>query len=347
MRFHALLSVRDEADIIGQSLRQMLSWVDSIFVFDTGSIDDTWEIVREVAAQDKRIKPLRKDPVVFDNALVRGWLFNEARGEMEDGDWFLRVDADEFHNVPPPEFVRTRLSKNETVVWHQYYDFRLTAAEVKAWREGKEALTDRRRPITDRRRWFTVSSYSEPRLCRYRPTMRWPKTASFPINAGFVARERLPIRHYLYRDPPQMDRRCRVRALTIARNRDLLFTGFDAAGAERLRAVLWNSGDASPDSPRHEQKYSLETEWWRFITPDNWAGLRYWEPGTPLPEFAFTNHVARLPKRIAQRCVHAFMLPFLDRLRPAWAPDAYPDKWSAEDRERFRRELSNESTIYP
>ena len=43
-RFHALLPVRDEADIIGQSLRHMLTWVDAIYVFDNGSVDDTWEI---------------------------------------------------------------------------------------------------------------------------------------------------------------------------------------------------------------------------------------------------------------------------------------------------------------
>ena len=66
---------------------------------------------------------------------------------MRDGDWFLRVDADEFHHVPPPEFVRTRLAPHETIVFHQYYDFRLTAAEV----AGVAGGAGRRSPIAPAR----------------------------------------------------------------------------------------------------------------------------------------------------------------------------------------------------
>jgi glycosyltransferase involved in cell wall biosynthesis len=281
MRFHALLAIRDEADIIGQSLQHMLKWADTIFVFDTGSVDETWEIVQEAAAADRRVRPLNQDAVVFDDSLVRGWLFDKARKEMEEGDWFLRVDADEFHHVTPPEFVRTRLSKHETVVWHQYYDFRLLESEVTAWRAGKETVADRQRPIADRRRWFTVSSYSEPRLCRYRSTMRWPKSASFPINAGFVARERLPVRHYLHRDPPQLNKRCKIRALTVAVNGSQLFTDFGRADAKRLRSSLAPNNSTMQILGGDIPRTSLDHEWWRFITPDNTTVLHYREPGTP------------------------------------------------------------------
>ena len=57
---------------------------------------------------------------------------------MRDGDWFLRVDADEFHHIVPPEFVNTRLQRHETVAYHQYYDFRLLQSEVDAWNRGTE-----------------------------------------------------------------------------------------------------------------------------------------------------------------------------------------------------------------
>ncbi len=114
---------------------------------------------------------------------------------MHNGDWFLRVDADEFHHIAPPEFVKNCMGKHETAAYHQYYDFHLLQSEVNAWNAGEETLKDRRRPIEDRRRHYTVSEYSEPRLCRYRETMQWPVTVSFPFNAGYVARERLPIRH--------------------------------------------------------------------------------------------------------------------------------------------------------
>ena len=132
MRFHALLPVRDEADVIGQCLRHLLSWADAVYVFDTGSVDDTWEIVRDVASRDDRVRLLGRDSVYFSETRLRAWMFHQARAHMRDGDWFLRVDADEFHHVPPPEFVHTRLRAHETIVFHQYYDFRLTVAEVAA-----------------------------------------------------------------------------------------------------------------------------------------------------------------------------------------------------------------------
>src|SRR4051794_38075671 len=125
MRFHAMLPVRDEADIIEQSLSALLTWADAIYVFDTGSVDETWDIVQAAAARDGRVIPLKRNPVFFCDTKVRAWLFHQARQYMHDGDWFLRVDADEFHHVPPPEFIKTRIRKCETVAWHQYYDFRL------------------------------------------------------------------------------------------------------------------------------------------------------------------------------------------------------------------------------
>lgn len=59
--FFALLPVRDEADIIGQCLDHALRWADEIYVFDTGSVDNAWEIVQEFASRDKRVVPMRKE----------------------------------------------------------------------------------------------------------------------------------------------------------------------------------------------------------------------------------------------------------------------------------------------
>jgi hypothetical protein len=257
---------------------------------------------------------LKKDAVYFSDTGLRGWIFHQARRNMREGDWFLRVDADEFHHIPPPEFVRTRLRRHETIVWHQYYDFRLTAAEVKGWDEGKETPADRLRPIEDRRQWFTPSEYSEPRLCRYRETMRWPATRSFPCNAGYVARERLPIRHYPHRDPAQLRRRCRLRSIMMASH---------------------NSDWTNPES-----HHWMEGEWRKFITPDTLAGLQRWRPGTELPEFRFTSHLRPPPIRAAQRLLHTFCLPLFDRFRGEWDDKAYPQKIPGEIAEALKRELA-------
>ena len=147
-------------------------------------------------------------------------------------------------------------------MFHQYYDFRLTAAEVQAWQAGRETLADRARPIEQRRRFFTVSPYSEPRLCRYRASMRWPPTVSFPFNAGFRARARLPIRHYPHRDPVQLERRCRLRAAMMA----------DAENRSH-----WS---------RPDQHHWSQGDWQSFIVPDDHPDLRTGSRGPRCPSSA-------------------------------------------------------------
>ena len=302
MRFHALLPVRDEADIIEQCLRHLLGWADAVYIFDSGSTDQTWEIVSELAAKENRLKLLGKDRVFFSDKSVRAWIFQAARTHMRDGDWFLRVDADEFHHVAPPEFIKTRVGKQETVVYHQYYDFRFTEAELTAWNDEPEALADRTRPIEERRRFYTISDYTEPRLCRYRASMKWPSTVSFPFNAGFRAEARLPIRHYPHRDPLQMDRRCRVRSLMMQ--------------------------DPLNASARH---WAI-ADWREHIAPDRWIALKHWRPGTDLPQLHFRNHLAPTGKRALQRVVHRCFVRILDRLRPDDGPCPYPRRIFTENK---------------
>jgi hypothetical protein len=213
---------------------------------------------------------------------------------MGEGDWFIRADADEFHHIAPPEFVKTRLCPHETIACHQYYDFRITSTEAEDWEQGRETPADRKRPIEERRRWFTICDYTEPRLCRYRKSMRWPETVSFPYNAGYVAAERLPIRHYPHRDPVQLARRCRLRAIMLA------------------------------DHDNACNRHWAQADWKQHIVADNLTGLRYWKPGTALPEPHFTNHLAPLPKRVLQRITHAWFLPLLDKFRPGYSAAGAP-----------------------
>jgi hypothetical protein len=242
-------------------------------------------------------------------------MFHQARESMREGDWFLRVDADEFHDVPPPEFVGSRLRPHETIVYHQYYDFALRQSEVDDWEAGREGLRDRERPIEERRQWYALSSYSEPRLCRYRKTMKWPPSVSFPFNAGFVARARLPIRHYPHRDPAQLERRCRLRAIMMA---------------DPENRANWS---------RPDLHHWTEGAWRRFVVPDDAPGLKRWNSHSPLPEPHQTNHLAPPHKRLARRIAHAFLLPVLDLTRPGWPEDASPQPISPDIIARLKQEL--------
>lgn len=315
--FYALLPVRDESDIIKECLENLLGWADSIFVFDTGSVDNTWEIVNELSLNEARIKPIKKDSVYFSDTLVRGWLFENTRSIMRNSDWFIRADADEFYHVPPPEFVKSSLRKHETVVWHQQYNFCLLQKEADSLQNNEAVSDERQKPISDRRRWWWAGEYSEPRLCQYRSTMKWPAQLSFPYNAGFVAKERLPIRHYPHRDPLQLRRRCCLRSIMLE---DKSISGKHWANIDQH---YWNFSD-----------------WRKFVRPDNQSGLHYWKTGETLPKIKNRNHLPPFRKRFIQYILHRFFVRLVDRLRPGWQPSDYPDPIPQEIVKRLEEVLA-------
>lgn len=157
MSFHGLLLIRDEIDILPETLPAFLSWCDSVTVFDLGSTDGTWEYVLDLARKDSRLIPFERRPVVYSDDL-RCVPFHFARERFRDGDWVVKLDADEFFHDDPREFVRERLRWFESVVYLQWYYFRLTEREVADWESGKVTIADRSRPIAERRTTCARSS---------------------------------------------------------------------------------------------------------------------------------------------------------------------------------------------
>ena len=303
MRIHGLMTVRDEDDILEQNLRASLEWIDTIHVYDTGSTDLSWDIVQDFAKRDARVVPVRRESTVFNEAL-RGILFEQARRSAADGDWFLRLDADEFYERSPRQFLTREIRSHETCVYLQWYFFRLTSREVRDWECGVEGLPDRQRPIIERRRFFTVPSYAEPRLFRYRKTMRWPSAASFPRNAGYIARKRIPIRHYPHRDPVQLEKRMRIRARM-----------FELGGSATTNAH-WRVEDWRQQVVEVPEDGRTDIVLPRGDVPGlNEGELHCATPGQPLPEVFHLNHLAPPRKRLAQRLAHRFLLPILDARR--------------------------------
>lgn len=310
MRFIGLMMVRDEEDIVSQTLAHLLTWIDALYVIDLGSTDQTWEIIQDAAAKDRRVVPYMSKPILYFDSL-RSVLFHHYRDRFRPGDWIMKIDADEFYQIPPPQFVRERVGRFEGCIHLLWYFFRLTSAEVSAYESGLDILEDRKRPIEQRRRMYKIASYAEPRMFRYRRSMRWHHTNSWPFNAGFVARERIPIRHYPHRDPLQMQRRYCLRAAMMRLGagtgphwilgdwrKDVVDLGLSSSG--RLEQTT-NQGLAA--APGHTD-----------------SDLREWAPGSPLPEPTFNNHLPNWRKRLAQRLIYPVLVPLIDRCRPGYSP---------------------------
>ena len=324
MQFHGLMLLRDEGDIVAESLAHLLTWLDALHIYDLGSTDGTWDIVQDFAARDTRVIPYKREPTVYSDSL-RCVLFEHCRRHFAAGDWVLKIDGDEFYHVAPPAFVRERLRPSESMVYLQWYFFRLTTTEAAAYDTGAVSIAaDRARSIRDRRRFYKVSRYAEPRMFRYRETMRWPSTVHWPYNTGLVARERIPILHYPHRDPAQMRARFALRAAMMERS---------AKAGDHWRTDDWQSELVDPATG---VTVGVARGARRGLAGENGIDtgpLLHWEPGTPLPEVHLHDQVAPLPRRLAQRFVHATLLPWLDRRRPgfdaAYRPQIIPNAENA------------------
>lgn len=306
--------VRDEEDILPQSLAHILTWCDALYIYDLGSVDRTWDIVQDFARKDKRIVPFMRRPTVYAEG-VRCVLFNQYRDRLQNGDWFLKVDADEFYEITPPQFVAERLRPYESRVDLMWYLFRLTNREVDAYKTDADILADRKRPIEERRRFYKIASFAEPRMFRYRTTMRWMPNCAWPFSMGILAAERLPIRHYPHRDPLQMQRRCQLRA-------GMVRLGGDAFPHWKLEDWRKDVVDVEGDASKRGERTSNEG---LNAAPGHTDDeLREWIRGTALPAVSFRNHLEGWHKRWLKRVMYRTAVPWMDRRRPSCPPDYQP-----------------------
>lgn len=289
MRLHGLLLTRDDADIIDECIAHALTWCDALYVFDTGSSDDTWERVNEQASLDRRVVPLRKcSPAVMMSSPLRAFVFNLVRARFEEGDWWIQQDVDEFYHISPRSFIHERLRPRETAVYNQHFEFRITRGEVERWRAGDDSIFDRNRPIAELRRYYNVLVHSEPRMFRFRETLQWGCRAAYPWNMGYVARERIPIRHYPHRDPLSLQMRLALRNRLIP-------------VAIEQNWTHWNV-----------------TDWRHYVADENDPDVKYWSPSGRLPGIYDRTHLRSPVVRLAQRAIHQVLLPVFDFARPKY-----------------------------
>ena len=276
MRFHGVMMVRDEADIVEETIRGLMTWLDALHVLDTGSTDGTREVLRGLAAADRRVSII--DDVCGGGALefannLRGVIFERAKGTFEDGDWVGRLDADEFYHESPRAWLAANVRPWEGAVYAQMYEFMVTHREAADWEAGREGAADRARPVAWRRRRYAIEPVVELRLFRYRRGMRWMWESSRPLYAGVPAAARIPVRHYRWRDPEQMRRRCVLRSVMTRR----VDTG-----------VHWSKSD-----------------WREWLWDDLDPRLLRWTPGEALPFRSDVNHLKPWLRRWAQRAFYA------------------------------------------
>ena len=209
MRIHGLCLVKNEADIIEETLGKAARWCDAIHVFDTGSTDNTWELVNILSRRLKNIHPYKKELRAFRDQL-RADVFNDVRHTAIRGDWWCRLDADEVYIDNPREFLASVPVRHHAVFSAscQYY---FTEKDLESYEADPAAFLGR--SAEERLRYYECN-WSEVRFCRHREKLRWVGS-SWPSHMGLAHPRRIRLKHLQYRSPAQISARLATRRQAI------------------------------------------------------------------------------------------------------------------------------------
>lgn len=207
MNIHGICIVKNESDIIAQSLRAAREWCDFIYVLDNGSTDGTWEIIQELAKEYREIVIYRQDFQAFRHSLRRE-VFEHYRKRSSDGDWWCaRLDSDEFY-IDDPRIFLAQISKRHQVVWSASFQYYFTDKDLERYDRNPTLYADDK-PVEEKCRYYQ-NDWSEGRFFRYENHLIWPADRDWPI-CGAIYTERIRLKHYKHRSPKQIQLRLQTR----------------------------------------------------------------------------------------------------------------------------------------
>ncbi len=143
------MMIRNEADIIEECLREIVSWgLDEIVVLDGASTDGTLQKVAGFIDADIDVRstpdPCNRFADHRRNELLEMTL-------RHDPDWILSLDADEIYDTNPASAIRAAHAAGANVVRCYVPQFWITLSDI---RDG--ILTeDPRASVQERRRWYS------------------------------------------------------------------------------------------------------------------------------------------------------------------------------------------------
>jgi hypothetical protein len=204
MRLFSTCVVKNENDIIRETLTAAAQWCNVLYVHDTGSTDGTWETVLDVASHLEPVVPYKREERLFHGD-VRRETFDCYRLEAQEGDWWCSLDADEIYIDNPRAFLGA-VAPEYGVVWSSCYEFLFTDRDVERYRQDPSLYADHI-PVGDRVRYY-ANTWSEPRFYRHQGNQSWEGR---PAPAGRSLPLRIRYKHFQYRSPEQIQKRLDTR----------------------------------------------------------------------------------------------------------------------------------------
>ena len=212
MKLIALMVVKNEDDIVGYALEHALEWADAIIIMNNNSTDDTEEILKlKAKLSDKIIYWGRYDGVFRDG--LRALLYLDNQDIFVEGDWIVRLDADEFFIHNPKEFLAAAPEEVNFVksASFQYY---YTEKDYDDEMSNPDYLTV---PPHLRLKYYSCN-WSEFRCVKFTKGFSWPlgekmgTLESWPtFDQKVIYSKRIHLKHFKYRSLAQIRKRVEVR----------------------------------------------------------------------------------------------------------------------------------------
>jgi Glycosyl transferase family 2 len=204
MRIHAICLVKDEVDIIAETLGEAQRWCDHIYVYDNGSTDGTWEQVQLLSRDSNgQIIIFKRSDVPFHDRL-RGEVFEYYRENSTIGDWWSRLDADEMYIDDPRAFLSGVPDEYDSV-YSSSFQYYFTDKDCEIYRQNPAAYAPEV-SVRQKCRYY-LNNWSELRFIRHKRNTLWDRHVDWPYKLAKAYPRRIRLKHYQYRSPDQIQKR--------------------------------------------------------------------------------------------------------------------------------------------
>lgn len=202
MKIYAICVLKNEEDIILYTIKNALRYADKIIVFDNGSTDNTWELITSI--RNPKVIPFKKEDKPYSDGL-RAEIFDEFKNELQDEDWWVIQDADEFFVHNPRHFI-----SNQNGYFHHIngkkIDFSFDFNQIESIDFTEDFSKD-----LQYFKYYTPEAWSEPRAIKHRTSLKWNAEKIWPKYMGLVCDNAIWIKHFPLRSLTQIRKRWKTR----------------------------------------------------------------------------------------------------------------------------------------
>ena len=157
-RIFALCVVKNEDDVLEECITAAARWADGIFIADNESDDETPEIIRRLVSKFDNVLDAGAIAGPFTDDM-RGAMFNRVGHVSRPGDWWCKLDADEFFIDDPREFLAAMPGETDTV-WGSFYTFYFTELALERYRRDPRAFLAT--PVVNRLKYLQKQRVRDP-----------------------------------------------------------------------------------------------------------------------------------------------------------------------------------------